>query len=57
MKKLSFGFTFLLIVFCLHAQQPETNVAAQAKAPVVRTIAGVLRGTTEGAVDIFKGIP
>jgi para-nitrobenzyl esterase len=58
MKKLSFGFTFLLIVFCLHAQQPETNVnAVQAKAPVVRTTAGLLRGTTEGDVDIFMGIP
>ncbi len=58
MKKLSFGFTFLLIVFCLHAQQPETKVnAAQTNAPVVRTIAGVLRGTTEGDVDIFMGIP
>lgn len=58
MKKLSFGFTFLLIVFCLHAQQPETNVnAAQAKAPVVRTMAGILRGSSEGDVDIFMGIP
>ncbi|TAL61373.1 MAG: carboxylesterase/lipase family protein, partial [Bacteroidetes bacterium] len=58
MKKLSFGFTFLLMVFCLHAQQPESNVnAVQAKVPVVRTTAGVLRGTTEGDVDIFMGIP
>ena len=58
MKKLSFGFTFLLMVFCLHAQQPETNInVVQDKAPVIRTTAGVLRGTTEGNVDIFMGIP
>src|SRR5512133_1134309 len=58
MKKLSFGFTFILIVFCLHAHQPENNVnASQANAPVVRTLAGNLRGTTEGAVDMFLGIP
>ena len=58
MKKLLFGFTFLLIVFCLHAQQPETNVnAAQSKAVVVRTTAGILRGSTEGDVDMFMGIP
>jgi para-nitrobenzyl esterase len=58
MKKLSFGFTFLLIVFSLHAQQPETNVKeAQSKAVVVRTTAGILRGSTDGAVDAFMGIP
>jgi para-nitrobenzyl esterase len=58
MKKISFGFTFLLIVFCLHAQQPETNVnKVQTKGPVVRTMAGMLRGTTDGDVDIFMGIP
>ena len=56
MKKLSFGFTFLLIVFCLHAQQPETNVnAAQAKAPVVRTTAGVVRGTNRGRCRHLQG--
>jgi para-nitrobenzyl esterase len=58
MKKLSFGFTFLLIVFCLHAQQPDTNVNnVRTNGPVVRTMAGMLRGTTEGDVDIFLGIP
>jgi para-nitrobenzyl esterase len=58
MKRLSFGFTFILIVFCLHAQQPATNInAAQSKAVVVRTTAGILRGTTVGDVDIFMGVP
>jgi para-nitrobenzyl esterase len=58
MKKISFGFTFLLIVFCVHAQQPENNVnAVQANGPVVSTMDGSLRGTTDGSVDVFKGIP
>jgi para-nitrobenzyl esterase len=49
MKKLTFGFTFMLIVFCLNAQQ--------ANGPVVRTKEGALRGITVGNVDIFMGIP
>ena len=58
MKRLVFGFTFLLIVFCLRAQQPGTSVnAAQAKAPIVSTPAGTLRGTSVGDVEIFLGIP
>lgn len=56
MKKLSFGFTFLLIAFCLRAQQPVTD-AVQAKGPVVSIAAGALRGTTAEGVEIFLGIP
>ena len=58
MKKVSFALTLLFIALCLHAQQSKTDSnATQTKAPVVHTLAGILRGTTEGDVDIFKGIP
>ena len=58
MKKVSFALTLLLIALCLHGQQTKTDSnSTRTNAPVVRTLAGILRGTTDGNVDIFMGIP
>jgi para-nitrobenzyl esterase len=58
MKKLTLGFTLVLMALCLQAQQQKmTDIADSANMPVVRTVSGLVRGLTDGSVDIFKGIP
>jgi para-nitrobenzyl esterase len=52
MKKVLAGLVFM-INFGLHAQQGVGSI----EGPVIRTVSGSVRGTTDGAVAVFKGIP
>lgn len=45
----------ILVSFNVHAQQPAKSASEQS--PVVRIHSGALRGSTEGDVESFKGIP
>jgi para-nitrobenzyl esterase len=55
MKKILAGLSILFCSF-LQAQQTSIN-SGQVLGPEVTTASGVIRGVTEGDVDIFKGIP
>ena len=51
MKKLSLGFIFIIAYSLLQAQP------SQSKSAIVQIASGMVRGTTDGDVSIFKGIP
>lgn len=53
MKKRSIAIAFFLCIFYGYSQE----VTPQAKAPTVKTASGLLRGTIEDGVAVFKGIP
>lgn len=63
MTKLSSGHPFLFGCFLLFSQPIDSNAqitvdnTAQSTSPKVRTIAGTVRGATEGDIASFKGIP
>ncbi len=55
MKRILFLIA-ITISFSFIVQQ-KTFHSAEAEAPVVKTLTGMLRGTNDGEVDLFKGIP
>ncbi len=48
--------SLLIVLFCSCGAQRQAAVTAQ-DGPVVRTVSGMVRGVTEGDVNIFRGIP
>jgi para-nitrobenzyl esterase len=51
-KRMSFGKVFLTVVFFLIVIHP-----AEAQVPVVKTLNGSVSGSSQGEINIFKGIP
>lgn len=56
MKKIITGLT--IFISCgLFAQLKENGTALKTLSPIVKTAAGLVQGTTEGDISIFKGVP
>ena len=51
------GSAALLLSLALAAQPSSAMLSASAPAPIVNAPAGSLRGTTEGNLNVFRGIP
>ena len=56
MKKIITGLT--IFISCgLFAQLKENGTALKTLSPIVKTAAGLVQGTTQGDISIFKGVP